>query len=186
MDFKKMVNEVKDFEDYSKEEKEKVLNKLIKGFEKGLLVKHILKFPDSVIESMYSTAYNLYNLGQYEKAQKLFQQLIMLDYTDFRFSFSLAATMHMLKDYEAAIKYYMQCYILERKNPVPYYQSIDCHIQLGELEGAQFAIEQCIKICGKQKAFAPLKEQCKLLKKGLDKQMKDKKKNKKKKKKTKE
>ncbi len=122
--------------------------------------KDALGVGDKKTEELYAEAYRLYNNGRYEKAQKLFSTLILLNAIDPRFIFGLAACMHMKKEYAHAGSTYVKCAIIDFENPIPYYHAADCWIQLNDPLSAITNLNLAIKRCGDKPEFDAIKKRC--------------------------
>ena len=137
----------------------KVANNML--FE-GILPKDALGIGDETVEKIYHQAYQLYNMGKYKEAAKLFGSLIMMDITSSKYIFGLAACEHMLKEYEVAAENYMKCAMYEPDNPIPYYHASDCYIQTKDTASAMVALKMVIRRSGERPQYRVMKDRAQL------------------------
>lgn len=146
----------------------KITNKAIKN---SGLIKDIIGLSDESAESIYSQAYLLYNTGKYNDAAELFRLLIMLNATEPKYIMGLAACFHMMKEYDGAASAYSLVSIVDAENPIPYFHSSDCYIQLGDRASAIVALEMAVKRAGDKPEFAMLKERAQITLQALKKEV---------------
>jgi type III secretion system low calcium response chaperone LcrH/SycD len=157
----------------------------------GVSPKEAMGINSDMLEGMYAQAYRLFNNGKYSDAGTLFRLLIMIEPKEHKYIMGLAATTHMMKDYENAGQLYILAGCSDLKNPMPYYHASDCYLSIDNKVLAHSVLEIASDICGDKKEYAVIKDRCKLsidrlyedlLKEGLIEPRKEKKKKKKKKK----
>jgi type III secretion system low calcium response chaperone LcrH/SycD len=129
-----------------------------KMMKQGLSPKDAMGLSSQVLEGMYAQAYRLYNTGKYPEASHLFRTLIVMDPTQAKYVLGLAACFHMLKEYKNAIYTYTMSSVVEANNPVPYYHSSDCFIQMKDYMSALVCLKLAIKYAGERPEYAKLKE----------------------------
>ncbi|KIA76085.1 Type III secretion specific chlamydia chaperone 2 [Parachlamydia acanthamoebae] len=122
---------------------EDVLNKIFKD---GQSPQQAMGLSDETLEAFYGYAYNLYGSGNYLDAQRIFQFLINLDASRSKYALGLAASMHMQKNYQAAIEAYMLAAFYDQENPVPFFHIADCYIKLDNPYGALLALDDAIRL----------------------------------------
>ena len=111
------------------------------------------------MEAIYMVAYNQYNAGKYEEAEKIFQLLSLLNHFDKRYWTGLGACREMQKKYEAAIKAFGFLVMLDMQDPVPQLLCAKCFMAQGKMDEAQGALEATIFNSGEKAEFADLKQQ---------------------------
>ena len=131
-------------------------------FEHGMLPKDALGIGDKNVEKLYAEAYQLYNMGRYEEAMHAFSGLHMLDITESRYIFGLAACSHMLKHYEAAAENYMRCSLYDPTDPIPYYHAADCYIEVDDIVGALIALHMVLKRAGDKPEYSVMKDRAQM------------------------
>ena len=131
----------------------------------------LLGVSEAMMEGVYSQAYNLYNSGNYAEAEKLFRVLIMISAWEPKFSFGLAACMHMLKNYKSATETYAMLMAIDPENPVPYYHTADCCINLKDSVAALIMLNMAIKKAGDKPEYRLLRERASLMKSGIEKEV---------------
>jgi len=114
--------------------------------------------PESM-EAIYMIAYNQYNGGKYEDAERIFQLLSFLDHFDERYWLGLGASRERLKKYDEAIKAFTFLNVLNMDNPQPALLIAKCHIAAGKSEDAQGALHACVYLSGEKPEHADLKLQ---------------------------
>lgn len=114
--------------------------------------------PESM-EAIYMIAYNQYNGGKYEDAERIFQLLSFLDHFDERYWLGLGAARERLKKYEDAIKAFTFLNVLNLDNPQPALLIAKCHMAQGKAEDAQGALHACVFMSGDKPEYAELKQQ---------------------------
>lgn len=127
-------------------------------FRRGMPPKEVFEVDNRILENIYSQAYRQYNTGKYTEASHLFRILIMMDSSEEKYMLGLAACFHMLKEYDNALNSYTLCSSINPKNPIPYYHSSDCYIQLQDYLSAMITLEITIVRAGDNPEYAKMKE----------------------------
>lgn len=153
------------------ESQEMITELMQKTVMSGIRPKTALQLSDEVLEGIYGYAYNMYNRGMYKEASHIFRLLIMLDYTQSKYLMGLGASLHMIKDYQAAITIYTMCGLMSDDNPLPHYHAADCYLKLDEAAEATFELGQALEKAGKDKKYEVLIERCKLMIESLKEQV---------------
>jgi type III secretion system low calcium response chaperone LcrH/SycD len=125
-------------------------------FQNGVKPKHLIGMNQTMIEGVYGQAYRLYNTGKYNDAVHIFRYLIMLDATEPKYLMGLAACFHMLKEYDNATELYSLCSNLDPRNPIPYYHSTDCYMQMKDYRSALIAANAAIERAQKMEQYATI------------------------------
>ncbi len=110
------------------------------------------------MEVIYMVAYNQYNAGKYDEAEKIFQLLSILNHFDVRFWTGLGAAREMQKKYDEAVKAYSYLAILDLHDPMPPLLSAKCFLAAGKLKDAEGALQASI-YNAKKPEHAQIKEQ---------------------------
>lgn len=129
-----------------------------KMFKQDITPKDALGVNSNVLESVYAQAYRLYNTGKYVEAAHLFRILIMMNVMEPKYLLGLAACFHMLKEYQNAIQTYTMCSALDPQNPIPYYHSSDCFIQMKDYLSAMICLEMAVSRAADKPEYAKMKE----------------------------
>lgn len=124
--------------------------------------KEALGFDNSYLENMYTRGYNLYNTGKFNDALHIFRALLMLNPTEPKYMLGIAACQHMLKEYVSAIQSYVLCSVYDPTNPLPFFHSSDCYIQMKNYVSAMICLEMAIERAKNDPQFAVLKERARL------------------------
>lgn len=145
-----------------------MMGKMLKG---GLSPKDALEVNPQTLENVYAQAYRLYNTGKYDEALQLFRILVVLNAMEPKYILGLAASFHLLKEYQNAIQSYTLCSTLDPKSPLPSYHSADCFIQMKDDLSAMVCLEMAIERAGNQPEYAKIKERALLSLAHLKKQL---------------
>ncbi|GLX89428.1 MULTISPECIES: SycD/LcrH family type III secretion system chaperone [Pseudomonas] len=89
------------------------------------------------LEQLYSLAFNDYQAGKWETAHKVFQALCMLDHYDVRFFLGLGACRQSMGQFEQAVQSYSYGAVIDVNEPRFPFHAAECHLQLGDLDGAE-------------------------------------------------
>lgn len=134
---------------------EDIANKLMK---EGMTANEAVGMSPSYLENVYAQAYRLYNTGKYQEATNLFRILIMLNPMEAKYMLGLAASFHMLKEYDNAIQIYTMCSVIDPQTPIPHYHSADCYIQMKDFISAMISLELAVERAKDKPEFAKIKE----------------------------
>ncbi len=155
--------------------KDKNVTVLVNEFLKhGHMPKDILNISDKQIEGLYAQGYNFYQTGRYSDALQIFRVLIMLNANESKYILGLAACLHMMKDYKAAIDAYTLCSVLEAESPIPYYHMSDCFLAMKDSYSAIIALDMAIKRAGSKPEYQMLKDRAILTMQNLEGEVKEK------------
>lgn len=131
--------------------------------EEGQTFQTLAGISDETMEAVYALAFNQYNNGKYEDADKLFSFLTTFDPTMKKFWMGLAATRQMRKDYENAINCYSMAAVLDIEDPLPPLRAADCHLILGNRTQAINALTEAVRWSADQEKYAEVNERAKTL-----------------------
>jgi type III secretion system low calcium response chaperone LcrH/SycD len=107
---------------------------------------------------LYAQAYNYDQTGRYKDAAQLFRLLILLNANESKYSMGFAACMHMMKEYDNAIRAYTMCSILEPESPIPYYHMSDCLLEMKDKLSAVVALEMTISRARDKEQYKIIKD----------------------------
>ncbi len=106
--------------------------------------------PD-MLEQLYALAYEQYQAGKWQEAQKLFQMLCILDHYDARFYLGLGACRQANGEWEQAIQSYSYGALLDMKDArFPFYAA-ECHLHMDALDAAESGF-QAAQALGREQA----------------------------------
>ena len=120
-------------------------------------LKDLQQIPEEEMEAYYSVAYNLYNAGKYEKAEKIFQFLCLYDHWQYKYWLGLGGCRQNLKDYAGAIDAYSMANLMNANDPTGPFHAADCHIASGNREKAISALQAAIHFSGEKEAYQIMK-----------------------------
>jgi type III secretion system low calcium response chaperone LcrH/SycD len=115
------------------------------------------------MEVIYMVAYNQFNAGKYDEAEKVFQLLSVMNHFDPRFWTGLGASREMQKKFDEAIKAYAYLTILDLENPTPALLTGKCNLAAGRQADAESAFHACVFICKDKLEHAEVKAQAQSL-----------------------
>lgn len=92
--------------------------------------------PDSM-EVIYLVAYNHYNAGKYEDAEKVFRLLTTLNHFERKYWKGLAAARESLKQFEPALQCYGYLGMMDPYDPYPAFKAAQCLLALGRPKDAE-------------------------------------------------
>jgi type III secretion system low calcium response chaperone LcrH/SycD len=138
--------------------------KALKG---NFSIKGLAGVTDEKEEAIYGQAYLLYNTGRYKEAAEIFRVLITVNSTEPKYMMGLAACLHMMKEYEAAMCSYTMCTFVDPESPVPHFHLSDCYLQLGDEISAANSLKAAIKRSGDKPEYKTLKEKSEITLRGL-------------------
>ena len=127
--------------------------------ENGRTFRDFTQLTPESMEAIYMIAYNQYNGGKYQEAERIFRLLSTLDHFDERYWMGLGACRQQLKMYPEAIKAFTFLSVLDMKNPQPPLLVAKCHISTGNAVDAEAALQACIYMSGEDPKHAELKQQ---------------------------
>lgn len=105
----------------------------------GATMKSLKGFTSAQLESLYSLAYHDYQSGQYERAEKFFQLLTILDHLNLKYVLGYGAALKKTGKLTQAIVVYSCAYFLDSNDVrIPFYCGL-CHIELNNLKEAESA-----------------------------------------------
>ena len=157
--------------DASKEMAESVGVLAGKIVQEGMLPRDALGLTDEMVEGLYGQAYRLFNNGKYEEAAMLFRLLIMLDFSESKYHFGLASSVHMKGDYSMAAQLYLLAAISDRGNPTPYYHASDCFLNVDDKGAAYGALIKAIEDASDKPEYQMLKDRCQMSVEALKKEL---------------
>jgi secretion system chaperone SscA len=88
------------------------------------------------MEVIYMVAFNQYNGGRYDEAEKVFRLLSTLNHFEPKYWMGLGASREMQKKYAEALKAYSFLTVLDMRNPVPAFHGAKCFLAMGKTEEA--------------------------------------------------
>ncbi|MDR1111013.1 MAG: SycD/LcrH family type III secretion system chaperone [Deltaproteobacteria bacterium] len=119
-----------------------VLGSLVDAVRHGVPLAEAVGIKKEAIESLYGLGYNLYNAGDNESAETVFQALCLYDFNDYRFWMGLGAARQARDKYLEAVDAYSFAMIASSlREPEPIYYSGICFLKLGDLDAAATSFE---------------------------------------------
>ena len=112
----------------------------------GATLASLRGIPDKNLEALYALAYNDYNAGQYQQAEKLFRFLCLYNHMEKRYWKGLAATLQNQEKYAQAVAVYAHQAILDIDDPEPPFQASFCYLAEKNYIEAKKALDAVIAI----------------------------------------
>lgn len=112
------------------------LSEALSALEQGASLRDFTDMGDETMETIYRTAYSLYQGNQYEKAQKVFRFLCLYDHLEKKYFMGLGACCQMLGQWQAAIESYHQAAILDLDDPYVPFHTGHCYVALKDFAKA--------------------------------------------------
>jgi type III secretion system low calcium response chaperone LcrH/SycD len=116
--------------------------------------------PDSM-EVIYTVAFNLYNSGKYEDAEKVFRLLCMLDHFERKYWKGLGASREALSKHELALQVYGYLGVTDIHDPYAPFQAAKCLTALGKVADAESALRAAVFNSANKPEFTELHAQAK-------------------------
>jgi secretion system chaperone SscA len=118
--------------------------------------------PESM-EVIYMVAYNHYNAGKYDEAEKIFRLLAMLNHFERKYWKGLGAAREAQKKYEEALQAYGYLGITDVHDPYPPFQAAKCFVALAKPAEAEAALRAVVFNTTEKPEHAQLHQQAKAL-----------------------
>ncbi len=115
------------------------------------------------LAAVYSIAYGLYNNGQFENAEKVFQFLCFYGHLEKKHWMGLAATRQMLKKFEDACQAYGMAALLDPGDPRPPLHAADCFLALGRYKEAESALSGALHFAGEKPEYEDVRQRARTL-----------------------
>lgn len=131
--------------EYAKEG-QAMFKKMAIGVIEGKALYEVTGLTKNHIESIYQSAYNLYNEKKYQQACKFFNLMALYDHLDVRGWMGLGLCFEKMKEYSRAIDSYASAHFLDIGNPVAILHAVNCYVALGDYGQAVKALEAAISL----------------------------------------
>jgi len=99
------------------------------------------------MEAFYFIAYNQYNAGQFDEAEKVFRLLAVLDHFQVKYWKGLAASLENQQKYKEAVKAWGYLALLDMKDPEAPFMAARCFLAVGQNEDAKSGLQIAIANC---------------------------------------
>lgn len=103
---------------------------------------HLRSFSEEEIETLYASAYHMYNQGNYNKSSELFLQLTASNPYEESYWRGLASAYQMQSLWEESLHAWALCALLKEQDPLPHYHAAECLYSQKETEEALKALAQ--------------------------------------------
>lgn len=123
----------------------------------GKTLREAKGFTRENMNAVYAVAYNSYNGGNLEQAEKVFQFLCYFDHFEKKHWLGLAATRQQQKNYSGAIDAYSFAALLDINDPRIPMQAADCHLAMGNRQAAHSGYTATTLFAGDRPEHQPIK-----------------------------
>ncbi|MFH5255819.1 type III secretion system translocator chaperone SicA [Burkholderia semiarida] len=110
---------------------EKHLEEILDAVECGVTLKEIHGLSDRQMEGLYGLAYELYQQGQLDDAEKVFRFLCIYDFYCADFWMGLAAVHRMKREYQKAADFYAVAFAQGKQDYRPMLYAGQCQLSMG-------------------------------------------------------
>lgn len=101
-------------------------------------------------ESLYTAAFQFYEMANYAKAAELFSRLTQVNPFEEAFWKGLAGCHQMQGLWTEALHGWALCALLSEKDPLPHFHAAECLASNGEKEEAMKALSRAKELCKEQ------------------------------------
>lgn len=136
------------------------IEEILEGVFQGKTIQEAAKLDTEMLEGVYHVAFLSYQNNKYKEAMELFNLLVQLNPTEYRYVFGLSACLMELKEYEMAITGFFIATQISEKDAVSFLHITECLIKLEQYKNAQIVAADLIK-------FAKSTKQVDLIDKGI-------------------
>ncbi len=146
-------------------ESEKIISvdELINNIQEGYSIASAMNFSKDKLEAIYTTGYQFFRQGKYEKAMKLFGFLLIHEQSDRRFFIAFGTCLQMLNAPDEAIKYLGIASLWEPSDPVPAVKISECLLSLNRSSEAYDLLKKIYEEFGSLPQFKEISEKVKLM-----------------------
>lgn len=123
------------------EASQKDLEAILDAVNQGVTLKEIQGISDAQMDGLYSLAYDFYNQGKLDEAEKFFRFLCIYDFYCVEFLMGLAAVYQLKKMYQKAADLYAVAFAQGNADYRPMLYAGQCQLSMGKLGKAS----QCFK-----------------------------------------
>lgn len=99
------------------------------------------EIPEDLLKGLYAHAYDFYNKGKLNDAEKFFRFLAVYDFTNPDYIIGLAAVYQLKKEYQKACDLYAVAFALEKSDLRPVFFTGQCELSMGRAEKARKCFE---------------------------------------------
>jgi len=150
---------------------QKGMGAMLKNIQAGMMPKDAAGITDEDVEAIYDQAYQLYGMGKYDDARKVFTSLTVLNPTDHRYLFAHAACSQMLGEYHAAADGYTHHAMMSHDDPLSYYHAADCYLKINDRLSALVSLKLVVKRAGARPEYKLIKERAEMTMATLEKEL---------------
>jgi type III secretion system low calcium response chaperone LcrH/SycD len=126
------------------ENEEEVKDFLVKFGRNGRTFRDCTALTPENMEAFYFVAYNQYNAGQFEEAEKVFRLLAVLDHFQVKYWKGLAASLENQRKYKDAVRAWGFLALLDMQDPEPPFMAARCFLAVGQTEEAKSGLQIAI------------------------------------------
>ena len=120
---------------------------LISTVNQGVSLKEVNQVSDEMMDNLYAHAYQFYQQGRLDDAERFFSFLSMYDLNNADYFIGLGAVNQLKKKYQKACDFYALAYVIADNNFHPVFYSGQCHLLSGQAVKAMQCFELVCKRC---------------------------------------
>lgn len=114
----------------------------------GASLKDLRGLDDAQMDNLYAFAYQFYEQGRLDDAQRLFHFLCIYDFYNPQYWMGLAAVHQLKRDYAKAVDLYAVAFAQGRNDYRPLFHSGQCQLALGKPGKARLCFEYVLRDSG--------------------------------------
>ena len=149
-----------DFANISDDQLQEVVQQFLN---KGQTLRVLKGLSSEEMEAVYTVAYNYFQNGRYDEAEKMFRFLCFFDHLSQKYWLGLGACRKAKRDFARAIDAFGLAGILDLHDPRAAIQSAECHIQLGDRDKALSALRAIVEFTSEDSPHAAIRKRAELM-----------------------
>ena len=122
-----------------------------------LQLKDVKGLTDEEMEAAYANGYNIFQAGNYRKAEVIFEFLVTFDNQTKKYWTALGACRFNMKNHFGAMAAYSTAALIDVEDPGLLMKIAQCRLALGEKEVAAGALEAALEVAGEKPQHAEAK-----------------------------
>lgn len=140
-------------------DQDRVAEQVAKAVLEGATLKDLRGLRADQMDELYAYAYEFYEQGRLDDAQKFFHFLCIYDFNNTQYWMGLAAVHQLKQDYQKAVDLYAVAFAQSTNDYLPMLYSGQCQLALGKAGKAKACFEgvlensECEDLCGQASAW---------------------------------
>lgn len=125
-----------------------LLDDITQGLAEGATFKDLYGVSDEIMEKIYAQAYELYQRGRLDEAERFFRLLCIYDFRNLDYALGLGAVFQLRKKYDKALDVYAMAYVIGEGDLRPLFYAGQCNMILRRLGKARRCFETMLQSPG--------------------------------------